>query len=215
MQNPILQVVFDCDGVLLESTNIKTLAFEKVVSPFGEEAQKCFINYHNKHFGISRMAKFEWFCREVLQNNNTDMPKELANNFANIVQEELLNCPMVEGTLKTLKTLHNKMPLYVCSGTPQEELISILTKRGLAKYFKGVFGTPPEKAELLKTLVKKSGIASINTLMVGDAQTDLDVANSVATQFYGIGEYFKEMDVKYANDLNGLLKFVKSNNIIK
>lgn len=212
MQTPILQVVFDCDGVLLESANIKTLAFEKVVSPFSKEAQKLFLDYHNMHFGVSRMAKFEWFCTEVLQSQDADMPKKLASNFAAIVQEELLNCPIIEGVLESLKALHNKMPLYVCSGTPKEELISILTKRELAKYFTGIYGTPPEKAILLQNLVDKSGIPAQNTLMIGDAQTDLDAANIVGTQFYGIGEYFEGMDVMSAADLHELDTLILNKN---
>lgn len=45
--------------------------------------------------------------------------------------------------------------MYVCSGTPQEELQSVLEQRGLARYFTGICGTPPAKAELLKGIVRK------------------------------------------------------------
>lgn len=50
--------------------------------------------------------------------------------------------------------------MYVCSGTPQEELQSVLEQRGLARYFTGICGTPPAKAELLKGIVRKERIGS-------------------------------------------------------
>ncbi len=209
MKDKILQIIFDCDGVLLQSTQIKTDAFRKTIAQFGVEAQEIFIAYHEKHFGVSRMAKFKWFCEEILKTHNKELPKELAHNFANIMQNEILECPMMPGALETLKKLFNKLPLYVCSGTPQDELVNILTKRNLANYFKGIYGTPPEKSILLQKIIDNNDIDAQNTLMVGDAQTDLDAANNVGTQFYGIGEYFVGRDIPYSVDLFGLYKHIE------
>ncbi len=208
MTNGIKQIVFDCDGVILQSTNIKTLAFEKTVAPYGLIAQKAFMAYHHDNYGISRMNKFEWFCKDVLKSEDDALPKILAENFAKIVQEEILICPFVDGVLDILEDLHKKIPLYVCSGTPQEELLDILQKRGVAKYFKEIYGTPPEKHTLLQELVRKSGIAPENTLMVGDAQTDLDAANYVGTQFYGIGRYFEKTEFPHSKTLTNFDTFL-------
>ncbi len=201
----VLQIVFDCDGVLLQSANIKTVAFGKTVAPFGELAAEQFIAYHNKNFGISRMTKFKWFCEEVLKDNNPALQEKLASDFAKNVQQEILICPFIDGVEEALTTLYGKMPLYVCSGTPHDELVDILTKRGIAKYFTGIYGTPPEKNILLKNLVEESGIPAKNTLMVGDMQTDLDAANYVGTQFLGIGEYFVNKNVSFLNDMKDIV----------
>ena len=55
----IAAVVFDCDGVLIESNAIKTLAFGQTVDRFGQKAMDQLMDYHREHGGISRLKKFE------------------------------------------------------------------------------------------------------------------------------------------------------------
>ena len=74
--------------------------------------------------------------------------------------------------MDVLERWHGRVPMYVCSGTPQEELQSVLEQRGLARYFTGICGTPPAKAELLKGIVRKERIDPADAVMVGDATTD-------------------------------------------
>lgn len=60
-------VVFDCDGVLIESNTVKTLAFGQTVDEFGQKARALLMDYHREHGGISRFKKFEWFYREEVK----------------------------------------------------------------------------------------------------------------------------------------------------
>lgn len=201
----IRQIVFDCDGVLLESVHIKTLAFSRLAEPFGEEARALFVAYHKAHGGVSRMEKFRWLYREVLHEKvNEARIDELARRFNALVLEEICRCPMVPGAREVLEACRGRLPMYVCSGTPQGELVEILQARGLAEYFNGIFGTPPEKAELLRRIVAQSGVEAQHTLMVGDARTDLEAALAVGTQFYARGlELAKDM-WPGSHDLTGL-----------
>ena len=55
-------IVFDCDGVILNSNRIKTEGFEYSVKNFGDEAVKEIKNYHLKNGGVSRIwAQFDFF----------------------------------------------------------------------------------------------------------------------------------------------------------
>jgi phosphoglycolate phosphatase-like HAD superfamily hydrolase len=63
---PLQCLVFDCDGVILDSVPVKTRAFARLAEPFGPEARDRFVMYHTVHGGVSRYKKFEWFFREVL-----------------------------------------------------------------------------------------------------------------------------------------------------
>ena len=89
--------------------------------------------------------------------------------------------------MDVLERWHGRVPMYVCSGTPQEELQSVLEQRGLARYFTGICGTPPAKAELLKGIVRKERIDPADAVMVGDATTDSDAAEAAENLFYGRG----------------------------
>ena len=44
-------IVFDCDGVILESVDAKTKAFAQVAEPLGAEARDRLVLYHTLHGG--------------------------------------------------------------------------------------------------------------------------------------------------------------------
>lgn len=54
-------IVFDCDGVILDSVPTKTRAFARLAEPYGAEARDRFVMYHMTHGGVSRYRKFAWF----------------------------------------------------------------------------------------------------------------------------------------------------------
>ena len=53
--------VFDCDGVVLDSNQIKTQAFYNATQSYGHEFADQLVNYHLKNGGVSRYEKFEYF----------------------------------------------------------------------------------------------------------------------------------------------------------
>ena len=54
-------LIFDCDGVILNSNEIKTLSFREALNAFNKNAIEEFINYHNQNGGISRYIKIKYF----------------------------------------------------------------------------------------------------------------------------------------------------------
>ena len=52
--NKYNSIIFDCDGVILNSNQIKTNAFRKVLKQFNNKAIDEFIQYHKDNGGISR-----------------------------------------------------------------------------------------------------------------------------------------------------------------
>ena len=79
---PISLIVFDCDGVLLESVDVKTMVFGETVTEHGPEAVSKLLDYHMANGGVSRYKKFEWFYREVLDCEITkDQSEALGERF--------------------------------------------------------------------------------------------------------------------------------------
>ena len=64
---PVGAVVFDCDGVILDSNAIKSAAFAAVTQRFGPQVSASFADYHRRHGGISRHAKFAWLLDTMSQ----------------------------------------------------------------------------------------------------------------------------------------------------
>ena len=205
---PLQCIVFDCDGVILDSVPVKTRAFARIAAPYGQEAQDRFVMYHSLHGGVSRYKKFEWFYNEVLGREITQEESEkLGRLFAEYALDEVRRCPLIPGVKDVLDTWKGRLPLYVCSGAPHEEVLAVLHERGLEHYFTSIHGSPPAKARLLAQIVAPLPLAPENVLMVGDAPTDRDAAEEVGTLFYGVGPDIKPVsDAAYpwAEDLTGL-----------
>ena len=58
-------VLFDFDGVILESAEIKTRAFADLYADHPELVERI-VAHHLEHVGLSRYAKFEWISRNLL-----------------------------------------------------------------------------------------------------------------------------------------------------
>ena len=115
---------------------------------------------------------------------------------------------MVPGIMETLESLRGRLPMYVASGTPNDELLLVLEGRNLTRFFKGVYGTPPEKSELLRRIIEQEDIPPNDTLMVGDSSTDLDAALSCGARFFGIGAEFAVTPWPFANDCIALGQWI-------
>ena len=113
-------------------------------------------------------------------------------------------CELIPGIARVLEHWQGKLPLYVCSGAPHEELNFILKERGLDRCFTGIYGSPPSKAKLLAMIVDKACVLPDEVLMVGDASTDRNAAEEVGTLFYGTGPDLRGGDFPWGPDLTGL-----------
>ena len=204
-------VLFDCDGVLLDSVPAKTRAFALLVAEYGPEAQKRFVQFHEQHGGVNRYKKFAWFFENVLGRPITPQEsKKFGERFVAISQQELLNCALIKGAENTLKSLQGKLPLFVASGAPQAEQQAILAAHNLAQYFDGIYGAPPGKADLLRQILDQHHIQPQNAIMVGDAFTDLQAANEVGTKFYGVGPLLAGGNYPWAEDLSSFATYITS-----
>ncbi len=203
-------LVFDCDGVILDSVPVKTRAFARVAEPFGEEARDRLLMYHKVHGGVSRYKKFEWLYEHVLGKAITpEESRRLGDLFAEYVLDELQHCALIPGAQDVLAYWRGRLPMFVCSGTPQEELQSVLQLRRLDGYFDAIYGSPPAKAELLAHIVRTEKLDPADVLMVGDAPTDRDAADYAGTMFYGVGSILKGGDFPWGEDLTGLNAWIK------
>ena len=203
-------IVFDCDGVILESVDAKTEAFSRIGAEFGEEARDGLVTYHRMYGGVSRFKKFEWLYETFLHKPiSRDELLRLNEQFTLCAYNAVLECPLVPGIAEVLDRWHGQVPMYVASGAPQEELREIMARRGLDRYFDGIYGSPPEKTELLRGILERSGAHPTDAVMVGDASTDQYAAEATLTRFYGRGDYFKLSGYPWHTDLTKLNAYLE------
>lgn len=182
----IKAIIFDFDGVILESAVIKTEAFADVVSDYTKEQAEAFVNYHMSHMGISRHVKFRYFIEEILHEDYSEEKEQLlANRFEQIVYDRVMSCDYVPGAREFLERNFDKYDMYIASGTPYEEMHRIVQGRDLEDFFNGVYGTPMKKKEIIEKVLSDNGYARAEAIFVGDASTDMNAAESTRLLFVG------------------------------
>ena len=86
-------LVFDCDGVVLNSNKVKTTAFYNAALPYGESAALALVKHHKKHGGISRYNKFEYFIETIVgEKVEKKNMRKLLDVYAEEVCKGLLLC---------------------------------------------------------------------------------------------------------------------------
>lgn len=183
MTRELRAIVFDFDGVILESVGIKTNAFRDLL-PGDRTLQDRMEQYHLQHLGMSRYEKFSWMYRELLCRPLP--PQEMAAldaRFSTAIAAQMRSCPFVTGAAEFLRAHAESEPLYVASGTPEQELRSIVADRGLAPLFKGVYGSPTTKAQVLAQVWHDVGGPPEGVWFIGDSRQDADAARAVGVTF--------------------------------
>lgn len=179
-------ILLDFDGVIAESTDIKTEAFKTLFEPFGPEILKKVISHHIDHGGISRFKKFQLYYTNYLNRPLSEEElQEVAKKYSSIVVEKVISAPLVKGIDTFLEKYYKNKDLYIVSGTPQEELEIIVSKKNLSKYFKGVYGVPHTKPEIAHMIMKKSGFGGKDLLYIGDSLSDYNNAMDANIEFLG------------------------------
>jgi phosphoglycolate phosphatase-like HAD superfamily hydrolase len=182
-------IVFDFDGVLVDSVDVKTRAFAALYEPYGAEVVGKVVAWHLEHGGVSRHEKFRHFHRVFL---DRPLPEEeafgLAERFSALVEDAVVAADWIAGAREFVEDFHRHLPLYVASGTPEEELWRIVDRRGMSGYFAGVAGSPRKKGEILRDFIHRAGMQPGRVLMVGDAMTDYLGASETGTAFLGVAQ---------------------------
>jgi HAD superfamily hydrolase (TIGR01549 family) len=180
-------LIFDFDGVIVESEHIKSRAFAVLYGEYGDAAAAAAVAYHEANGGISRRKKIRYLHKTLLGVELAEETLEtLCRRFSMLVEDEVVGCGWVPGAREVLAEQFGLRPLFVVSGTPQDELIRIVERRGLARWFAEVHGSPPEKATTIRAILARRDLDPGTVLFVGDAAADRRAAREIGVRFIGV-----------------------------
>lgn len=198
-------LIFDCDGVILNSNKIKTEGFYKVASQFGDEPADRLVQYHLRNGGISRYKKFNYFFSEILGLSplQTDINR-LAKEYGEYVFNSLQNCEIVSG-LGELRESTKSSTWMIVSGGDQVELNKVFAGRGLADFFDGgIYGSPSTKEDILRYVISKEKLI-MPCIFFGDSEYDYHAARGMQLDFAFVSGW---------TEMNGWERFCSDNKII-
>jgi len=212
--NKYRTIIFDCDGVLLNSNKIKTDAFRDVGLHYGLEISDALVSYHIENGGISRYKKFQYMWEVLLGKKlNQDKVEGLSKQYGAIVREMLLDCEVVE-SLELLRRATIPSGWMVVSGGDQKEIREIFNKRNLTSFFDlGIFGSPDAKEVILKREAECGNISQ-PALFFGDSKYDHIEAVKAKLDFCFIYGWTEFKDWKKYCDFHNLTAIRSISDII-
>lgn len=181
-------MIFDFDGVILDSVDIKTEAFRILYSNESQSFQEYVINYHLEHGGISRIKKIAHF-ESLLGNSTNDKDERIAKKvlqFSQLNKNKIMEANFINGVFEFIKKNHKNSRMFICSGIPQDELEWIVKIKKLTKYFHGVYGSPRTKESIIQSILQEFDLIPDNVMFFGDSLTDYRAAINTGLSFTGI-----------------------------
>lgn len=163
--------IFDFDGVIKDSVDIKGNAFRELYIHESQEIADLIYYDHLQNGGMPRSEKFDrWEKLFFGRNLTTHRSVELHARFKQIVVNRVLESDFIPGFQQFFKSL-DPSKCYVCTATPQDEARFIMKKLGLN--FSEIWGAPLSKTEIITSILKKTSALPSEALYFGDSDKDL------------------------------------------
>jgi len=194
-------IIFDFDGVIVDSNGAKLDCFLEMVAPFGVEATVLLRKFLSKRPNATR---FEVVDSIVQSGKVGDSITEdaLLSSFSECSKSKVLEL-QVTPALRALREADTRMWALV-SATEHHDIKEIAFRLGIANFFQaGIFGTPMTKVEHIRALCDSQGLRGAEVILFGDRISDLQAAIEAGIGFVFVSDWSDAHD----NDLEVLKDF--------
>ena len=183
----IKQILFDFDGVIIDSMHVRDEGFRTIVEGHDEALIDKFIAYHRYNAGLSRYVKIRYFYETLLGKIiSDDEVNVLADKFSHIMKQRLVSSDvLIPETIDFIKNIYEQIPLHIVSGSDEQELNFLCKKLNIDSYFVTLEGSPTPKNELVKNIMNTYNYNPKETLLIGDSINDYDAAKINGLYFVG------------------------------
>jgi phosphoglycolate phosphatase-like HAD superfamily hydrolase len=181
-------IVFDFDGTLVESNQIKIDGFAHVFA----DHPACVSAVPRVMSDLKAGTRYEIVralvgCIEELEaeRHEAEAARRVAD-YSEWIEEQIYEKSKLSPAGALLGEWQRAADLYVCSLTPIEHLHRLLDRIGWRRYFAGVEGYPVDKTAMLRQTADAHGGRPAEILMVGDGDGDEAAARAAHTGFFRI-----------------------------
>lgn len=187
LSNNFKVVLWDFDGVILDSMAVRDWGFREIFKGFDKEQVEDLIVYHRANGGLSRYVKIRYFYEEILSKEITEAEVlKYAERFSILMKQELTNPKnLILDAVNFIKENHKNFNFHIVSGSDQNELRFLCKELGLCSYFLSIHGSPTPKKELVANVLKDYAYSHKNCCLIGDSINDYEAAEANNIFFYG------------------------------
>jgi len=183
----VKNIIFDFDGVILDSMAVRELGFRKIFAAYDEALVEELLQYHQENGGLSRYNKIAYFYNEILHEPITQTEIDtLATAFSEIMRVTLTDHRyLIAETVAFLQRNAAYYRLHIASGSDQNELRYLCEALGLTDYFLSIHGSPVHKNKLVEMILSEYEYTKEETILIGDSINDYTAAHVNGIDFYG------------------------------
>ena len=181
MNQDFKTILWDFDGVILDSMAVRDWGFKEIFKDFSKEQVIKLLEYHHTNGGLSRYVKIRYFYENILGKLiSEERVLEYAEAFSVLMKQELTNTDnLIVDAVSFIRENYRKFSFHI-----------VCKELGLESYFISIHGSPTPKIQLVKTLLEEHGYDNKNTCLIGDSINDFEAAEANDISFYGYNNLF-------------------------
>ena len=203
-------VVFDFDGTLVKSNEIKRRTFYEVTKNLvdADILLDKILSYPDSG---DRYDIFDTLIIELKLDREVFVSaSKLSDSYTKICEYEISRAPEINGAVKTLKKLRSLgISVFISSATPEVTLQKIISMRGWNELFDGITGSPDSKEDHLRSILFSNNYSLSEVIYIGDSEVDQKAALLIGCKFIGIGKNWNRFDSRPVVLLDTLEKLIK------
>jgi phosphoglycolate phosphatase-like HAD superfamily hydrolase len=179
------EVIFwDFDGVIKDSVEVKSMAFEKLFSDYDQDLADRVREHHEKNGGVSRFEKIPLYLSWSNEAVTNKKVQELCNRFSLMVKQSVIDSPWVDGFSEFIERHHKAKKHILVTATPIEEIEEILQSLNIRHFFYKIYGAPNTKSDAINETLRGLKIKPKHAIMLGDSESDYKAAKDNNMLFF-------------------------------
>jgi beta-phosphoglucomutase len=154
-------VIFDFDGIIVDSERLHWAAFNNVLEPLGKTIS--WPDYVQTYIGFDDRDTFRTALPNIGNGELSGLIEKKAAAFQELLESD--GAAALPGAVELIKSLSGKIPLAICSGALREDILPILGSLGISDAFNEIITaddthiSKPDPAPY-KLAMKKLGVTS-------------------------------------------------------
>lgn len=207
MLNSFNTILWDFDGVILDSMAVRDWGFKEIFKEFSKENIDALLKYHRDNGGLSRYVKIRYFYEDILNEQISDEKVlEYAQHFSTLMKQELTDPKnLILDSVNFIKKNYTKYNFHIVSGSDQNELKYLCKMLGISSFFKTIYGSPTPKNKLVQNVLNENSYKIEDCCLIGDSYNDADAASNNLIKFFAYNNPKLGSDYSYIENFKHLI----------